>query len=379
MAESSSALTSALPRVLLRPGGRLVLHSIDSVAGCLKAWGNTVLASDVARRSPTLQWTDSSVQTIQVIDTHTAGHPTRTIAGVPLALRGGTVRERRDDFRARFDHLRARLLHEPRGHAAMVAAVLTDSRDADFGAFFVSSYVYLDMCGHATIGLARTLCAMGQVDPATAPVDFTLETPAGIVDVNVASNARGGFDVSLLNVASFEEIPATTIEVEELGTIELAVAHGGGRFGLVDASRHGWPLERDNVGDMCRIGAAIKSCANRVLEPGIDSVLFFRDLGAHHARHLVVLERNKFDRSPCATGTSARLAHLAARGLLKARERFVAESVLGTRYDCRIETRVQQRSRDAVRVSITGQAYLTAFSTLVVEPSDPLADGFLCS
>ena len=324
------------------------------------------------------QWANSKVQTVQVIDTHTAGHPTRTIVGVPLPLRGDTVRARRDDFRARFDHLRARLLHEPRGHAAMVAAVLTDSADADFGAFFISSYIYLDMCGHGTIGLARTLCAMGHLDPASAPANFTLETPAGVVDVQVASNAHGSLDVSLLNVPSFEEIAVTTIEVEAFGAIEIAVAYGGGRFGLVDAARHGWPLERDNATEMCRIGAAIKASANRVLEPGLDSVLFFHDLDTHHARHLVVLERNKFDRSPCGTGTSARLAHLAARGLLQVGDSFIAESVLGTRYDCRIEAPVQQPDRDAVRVCITGQAYLTAFSTLVVEPGDPLADGFLC-
>jgi proline racemase len=313
------------------------------------------------------------MQTYQVIDTHTAGHPTRVIvSGVP-PLKGSSVRARRDDFKARFDGLRTRLLHEPRGHSAMVGAVLTDSAEADFGAFFISSYVYLDMCGHGTIGLTRTLAATGQIQVARQPVRFSLETPAGVVVVDAQAAEDGCMGASILNVAATVEPEEITVEVRELGKVSAVLANCGGRFALVDAAAQNWPGDRDHVGDMCRRGAAIKNAVNAAVQDPVGSVLFYWDMARGHARHLVVLEGNKFDRSPCGTGTSARLAALHAQGRIDLEEPFIAESVLGTRYHCRLEA-----ADNEIRPRICGQAHLTAFSTLVVEDSDPLADGFLC-
>lgn len=138
-----------------------------------------------------------------VIDSHTAGHPTRVIlSGIPK-LSGQTVLERRDDFRTRFDGLRPALLHEPRGHAAMVGLVPVHSDIADYGAFFISSYVYLDMCGHGTIGFAKTLAFTGQISPATGD-SFTLETPAGVVTVGLVWSDSGALDaVRIRNVPSY--------------------------------------------------------------------------------------------------------------------------------------------------------------------------------
>lgn len=312
--------------------------------------------------------------TYQVIDTHTAGHPTRAILGGLPPVRGDTVRARRDDFRQRFDHLRPQLLHEPRGHAAMVGAILTESSTADFGAFFISSYVYLDMCGHATIGLARTLVASGQVKLDEGPGSFTLETPAGIVTVAVSRARDGAVTASIRNVPARLEVPAMSVTVADLGTIDLQVAYCGGRFALVDAAALGLTIEPDRAGELCRKAAAIKEAINRALPEPAGSVLFFRDLGRGQAQHLVVLEAHKFDRSPCGTGTSARLAALHAAGAIEIGKSYIAEGILGTRYVCAIE----ETTQDGVIPRIAGEAFLTAYATLVVEEADPLAAGFLC-
>jgi proline racemase len=318
------------------------------------------------------------MQTYRVIDTHTAGHPTRTIhEGLP-ALGGESVRERRDFFRERYDHLRPRLLHEPRGHAAMVGAVMTESTVADFGAFFISSYVYLDMCGHATMGIARTLVATGRVDIERGPSSFSLETPAGIVHVEVEKAERGGVTASIRNVPAYVEIPAVSVHIDGIGRIDLAVSHCGGRFALVDASEHGLTIAPERASELCRIGAAIKETVNRAIEAPVGSVLFYDDGGRGRARHLAVLESNKFDRSPCGTGTSARLAALHGMGALGVGEPFIVESIVGTTYRCRIDETLSDGGRLAIRPRVTGEAYLSAFSTLVIEDSDPLADGFLC-
>lgn len=317
------------------------------------------------------------MQSFQVIDTHTVGHPTRAIMGGLPPLTGDTVLARRDDFRAHHDHLRGRLLHEPRGHAAMVAAVMTESQQADFGAFFISSYVYLDMCGHATIGLARTLAATGQVDVDSGPAHFTLETPAGVVGVDVEKMGNGAVAASIANVPAFVEIDNMSVDVDGIGPVDLTIACCGGRFALVDTVGRNWPIEPDNASELCRIGSAIKAAVNAVISEPAGSVLFYRDDDHRHARHLVALESNKFDRSPCGTGTSARLAALHAAGKLGVGEDFIAESVLGAHYRCRIDEEMHENGRPAIRPRIAGEAYLSAFSTLMVEDCDPLADGFL--
>ncbi len=318
------------------------------------------------------------MQNFQVIDTHTAGHPTRVIMGGLPPLTGDSVLARRDDFRKRHDGLRGRLLHEPRGHAAMVGAIMSESSTADFGAFFVSSYVYLDMCGHATIGLARTLIATGQITLDDGPSSFSLETPAGIVEVGVSRAQDGAVTASILNVPSYVERESLALDVPEIGPVEATIVYCGGRFAMVDATALDYVIKPDHANELCTKGMAIKTAANAVLEAPVGSVLFVNERTHDHARHLVVLEGHKFDRSPCGTGSSARLAALHARGTLQTGETYLAESILGTRYRCRIEETLEYEGHAAVRPRIDGEAWLSAFSTLVVEKSDPLTDGFLC-
>lgn len=322
-------------------------------------------------------------RTLQVVDSHTGGHPTRVILGGLPKLNGDTVKSQRDDFRDRHDYLRPQLLHEPRGHAAMVGAVLVPSRVADFGVFYISSYIYLDMCGHGTIGLGKTLAAIGQLPvPEAGGTSFTLETPAGIVTVGVETEAGSVARIRIDNVPCHVIERGVRVEVAGLPAIVTDTAYGGGVFAMVDAKALGWAIVPDQASDLCRKGAAIKQTLNA--RPGlaeaskVGSVLFYEDFGPRHARHMVVLEANKFDRSPCGTGSSARLAVLHDKGRIGVGDNFRAEGILGATFDLAIERTTGSGANAAVEPSIRGNAHLTAFSTLVVEEGDSLAGGFLC-
>jgi proline racemase len=324
----------------------------------------------------------SLASSFDVIDSHTAGHPTRVIlSGIPK-LDGASVLEKREDFRARFDYLRPLLLHEPRGHAAMVGLVPVASTIADYGAFFISSYVYLDMCGHGTIGYARTLAATGQIAPRLGD-SFTLETPAGVVTVGLVWGASGDLaGVRLRNVPSYVGIADLAVDFEGFGTVKTDIVYGGMWYALVDATAMGLALVPERVSELLRIGSALKQTIKAAIAGRPEfagavapSVLFYADGAPGEAVHFLVLESNKFDRSPCGTGTAARVAQLAARGGLAADGTYRARNILGVDF----LARVAERTPDgAIVAEIEGMAHLTAHSTIVLETSDPIAQGFLC-
>lgn len=322
-----------------------------------------------------------ALRLFSVIDSHTAGHPTRTVtAGIP-ALRGHSVLAQRDDFKAVHDGLRGLLLHEPRGHAAMVAAVPVPSRQADQGLFFVSSYIYLDMCGHATIGYIASLAATGALPDGFEADGMSIETPAGVVHVAGAFEAGRLTAVVLRNVPSYLAAADVTCAAEGLGPVTCDIAYGGIMYALVDAARIGLPFDIAHASQWCRAGMAIKEALNAETRrhPQIGSVLFYRTIDGG-GRHLVVLAGNKFDRSPCGTGTSARLAQLHARGQLAEGAPYRAENILGVPFAARIVGRAQgEGGVPAVIPEVRGMAHVSALSTLVLEAGDPLPAGFLPS
>ncbi|MFK0692114.1 proline racemase family protein [Mesorhizobium sp. IMUNJ 23033] len=313
-----------------------------------------------------------------VIDSHTAGHPTRTVtAGIP-PLRGHSVREQRDDFRAVHDGLRGLLLHEPRGHAAMAAAVPVLSREADQGLFFIFSYMYADMCGHATIGYIASLAATGALPAGFELTGMSIETPAGIIHVTGTFEAGQLTSVVLRNVPSYLASADVTVEAEDLGTVTCDIAYGGITYALVDASQVDLPFDINHASRWCRAGIAIKQALNAASShPQVDSVLFHNAIEGG-ARHLVILASNKFDRSPCGTGTSARLAQLHARGKLTTGAPYRAENILGVPFTAKVVEVAQGKDgQPAVIPEVRGMAHISAFSTLVLEVDDPLSAGFL--
>ncbi|MFK8250863.1 proline racemase family protein [Ancylobacter terrae] len=317
----------------------------------------------------------------QVIDSHTAGHPTRVIlSGVP-PLKGDSVLEQREDFRARFDHLRTLLLHEPRGHAAMVGLLPVPSRVADYGCFFISSYVYLDMCGHGTIGFAKTLASTGALSPARGD-SFTLETPVGVVTVGLVWNEDGMLKaVRLRNVPAFIGERGLKVPLEGFGEVSADIVYGGMWYALVDAAPLGLDLVPERASELQRVGSALKNAikakiGERVPYAGspAPSVLFYRESAPDAATHFLVLDINKFDRSPCGTGTSARLAALIASGRIAPDATYRARNIFGVEFLARAAERTDE---GAVVAEIEGIAHLSAHTTLLLERDDPLAQGFL--
>lgn len=327
---------------------------------------------------------------VTTVDSHTAGHPTRTVTGGLPPLRGATVAARRDDFRARFDAIRTFLLHEPRGHAAMVGAVLTDSAAADFGAFFLGSYTYLAMCGHATIGLAVTLDHLGLVAPGPdGTARFTLEVPAGIVPVTLGYRCGAVAAVAFDNVPAFLAARDVALEVDGRH-VTADMAYGGNWYALVEAGAAGVELAPAGVSRAMAVGADLKRQVNAQVAGGalagvsapVDSVLFHdtaEEAGEVVTRHLVVLGPTKFDRSPCGTGTSARLAQMIAHGRIAPGQRVRARNILGLDFEASgavIEPGDDGRPR--IRPRVTGLAHVTGLHSFVLTEGDPLGAGFLC-
>lgn len=327
---------------------------------------------------------------ITTVDSHTAGHPTRVVTGGLPQLHGETVADKMDDFALHHDHLRTFLLHEPRGHAAMVGAVLTESTQADFGAFFLGSYNYLPMCGHATIGLAVTLDHLGLIQSkGRESVQFDLEVPAGVISVGV--HYQNGRIISV----SFKNVPAFMVAADLMFPdipASFDLAYGGNWYALVEASSVDVNLRPKGVRHAMDVGSSIKSAINAHIDAGdvphmmepIHSVLFHqgsREAGQFINRQLVVLAPNKFDRSPCGTGTSARLAQLIEAGEISSGERIVSRNILDVDFMASA-TPVSDAgncSKTHYDPVIEGLAHITGTHCFIGSQDDPLADGFLCN
>lgn len=315
-------------------------------------------------------------QTYRVIETHTAGHPTRILIEPLAGLDGATVAEKADTFAARYDHLRPLLLHEPRGHSGSLGLVPVPSARADFGAFFVASYGYPKLCGHAVIGFAKALSALGRLKGRRT---FSVEMPGGIVEVSlVGTPSKEAVSVTL--PSSFVLVPALSLTVGGR-PVEAAVVFGGNTHVLVDAATLDLDLTPERLGDLLALGAAIREAADVVLGPQnirSDSVLFYQAAPEAPDRLLLVIDRHKYDRSPGVTGLAARMTQLFHLGRLGLGETHVATSLFGGQLSGEILARAGSGERaDACVPRVTGRAHLNSISTLILEPDDALGRGFL--
>jgi proline racemase len=311
---------------------------------------------------------------IRVIDSHTEGEPTRVVIDGGPQFGAGSLAERRTRFAERYDRFRSFVVNEPRGTDALVGALLTEpvDRDCAAGVIYFNNAGYLGMCGHGTIGLAVTLAHMGRI----APGRHRIETPVGIVGVEL----RDRNEVTIENVASYRHREGVTVDVPGLGMLSGDVAWGGNWFFLVyDAP---FDLDIAQAPELTRKASAVMQALAAAGITGkdgarIDHVEFYgppRTAGAD-SRNFVLCPGGAYDRSPCGTGTSAKLACLAAAGKLAPGEAWVQESIVGSRFTGRY------RRDEAGRIipSITGRAYITGESTLYRDPSDPFADGLRAS
>jgi proline racemase len=318
--------------------------------------------------------------------------PTRVITGGVGVIPGETMADRRRHFVANSDDLRRLLMYEPRGHAAMSGAILQPPTrpDADWGVLFIEVSGCLPMCGHGTIGVATVLVETGMV-PVSEPVtEIRLDTPAGLVVATVDVRDGHAEAVTLRNVASFAYDLDATVAVPGLGNVEVDVAFGGNFYAIVNLAALGLPFaphEADARQKMLDAGLAIMAAVTDQLAPkhpedpeivGCHHVyLAAPDAKAAHSRHAMAIHPGWFDRSPCGTGTSARMAQLYARGELGLNTDFVNESIIGSRFTGRLVDTTAVGGLTAVVPTVKGRAWVTGMGQYLLDPTDPFPAGFL--
>ncbi len=326
---------------------------------------------------------------LHVVDSHTEGMPTRVVTGGVGVLPGATMAERRTWFLEHSDDLRRLLMYEPRGHSAMSGAILQPPTrpDADMGVLFIEVSGVLPMCGHGTIGVATVLVETGLV-PVTEPVTTVrLDTPAGLVTAEVAVEDGAARSVTIRNVPSFVVGLDRAVEVPGLGRVRYDLAFGGNFYAVVHLAELGIPFERTAGGRMIEAGLAIMDAvttADRPVHPERPDIagchhVYLAAPGstARHSRHAMAIHPGWFDRSPCGTGTSARMAQLHARGELPLDTDFVNESFIGTHFTGRLVEETSVGDVPAVVPTITGRAWVTAIGQHLLDPTDPFPAGFL--
>jgi proline racemase len=324
------------------------------------------------------------------VDSHTEGMPTRVITGGVGVIPGATMAERRTYFLEHLDRLRTLLMYEPRGHSAMSGAILQPPTrpDADFGVLFIEVSGCLPMCGHGTIGVATVLVETGMV-PVTTPVTTVrLDVPAGLVVVDVAVRDDGAATgVTIRNVPSFPVRLDASVEVAGLGEVGYDLAFGGNFYAIVSLEKLGLPFERSAAPRLLEAGLSIMDAINAADRPvhPLDATIsgchhvYLEAPGsdAHHSRHAMAIHPGWFDRSPCGTGTSARMAQLWAKGQLGLNEDFINESYIGRHFIGRLVDETTVADIPAVVPTITGRAWITGTAQYLLDPEDPFPAGFL--
>lgn len=323
------------------------------------------------------------------VDSHTEGMPTRVITGGVGVLPGATMAERRLRFMAERDGLRTLLMCEPRGHSAMSGAILQPPTraDADFGVLYIEVSGCLPMCGHGTIGVATVLVETGMV-PVTEPETIIrLDTPAGLVIARVAVSDGRAESVTLENVPSYAHALDQVVEVPGFGAVGYDIAYGGNFYAIVKLADLGIEFDRRNGQQMLGAGLAIMDAINTqnpVQHPEKPEInvchhVYLEAPGStgQYSRHAMAIHPGWFDRSPCGTGTSARMAQLHARGLLSPGAEFVNESFIGSRFIGRIAGETTVGDRSGIRPLVTGRAWITGTAQYLLDPTDPYPAGFV--
>lgn len=322
------------------------------------------------------------------VDSHTEGMPTRVITGGVGVIPGTTMNDKRLYFMEHLDHIRLFLMNEPRGHAAMSGAILQapTREDADWGVVFIEVSGCLPMCGHGTIGVATVLVETGMVEVMEPVTTIRLDTPAGLVIARVAVSDGHADSVTFENVPSYSVRLDATVEVPGYGTVPYSLAFGGNFYAMVDLDAVGLQFDRGNQQEILAAGLAIMDAINATNPPrhpeidGLDHCHHVEFIApgstAQHSRHAMAIYPGWFDRSPCGTGTSARMAELWARGELALDQDFVNESFIGSRFTGRLVRETTVAGIAAVVPTITGRAWVTGIGQYLLDPADPFPTGF---
>ncbi|MGB4688666.1 MAG: proline racemase family protein, partial [Candidatus Nanopelagicales bacterium] len=316
------------------------------------------------------------------------GMPTRVVVGGVGVLPGNTMEEKRQYVMNEADHLRTWLMSEPHGHGAMSGSILQPPTrpDADWGVVYIEVSGCLPMCGHGTIGTATVLVETGMVEVVEPETVIRLDTPAGLVIARVQVQGTRAKSVTIENVASFVTELDAHVEVPEVGDVRYDMAYGGNFYAIVELSELGREFGKEHAPELLELGLAIMNAINETNppvhpeNPAIDHVhhvqLVAPGSTAQHSRHAMAIYPGWFDRSPCGTGTSARVAQLVARGQLAVGEPLINESIIGTHFVGRALSATSVAGIPAILPEITGRAWITGTSQHMLVPDDPFPAGF---
>ncbi|MBP0459324.1 proline racemase family protein [Streptomyces montanisoli] len=330
-----------------------------------------------------------SVRTLSAVDSHTEGMPTRVVTGGVAPIPGESMARRRAYAVEHLDELRRFLVDEPRGHSAMSGAILQPPlrEGADWGVLYIEVSGFLPMCGHGTIGVATVLVETGMMAVTEPETVVRLDTPAGLVEARVAVSDGVAESVTLRNVDAFALALDATVAVPGLGEVRYDMAYGGNFYAIVDLASIGLPFDRARKDEILAAGLAISDAINAAAPPvhpadpvirGCKHVQFLAPgSDARHSRNAMAIQPGWFDRSPCGTGTSARMAQLHARGELSVGAPFVNESFIGTRFTGRVVAETEVAGRPAIVPEFTGRAWITGMGTYLLDPDDPFPHGFV--
>ena len=329
------------------------------------------------------------MRTFDAVDSHTEGMPARVIVGGVGEIPGTTMMDKRLYFMEHLDDVRRLLMLEPRGHSAMSGAILQPPTrdDADWGVVYIEVSGCLPMCGHGTIGVATVLVETGRVAVTEPVTTIRLDTPAGLVLAEVAVEDGVARSVTIRNVPSFSYGLDLAVDVPGIGRVPYDMAFGGNFYAMVESDALGVEFSRDNGDEILRRGMQMMAAINETdvpvhpVDPEIRGCKHVQVIAPgsteQQSRHAMVISPGWFDRSPCGTGTSARMAQLHARGLLGVGDQFINESFIGTRFIGRIVEETEVAAIPAIVPTITGRAWITGTAQYVLSDDDPFPAGFL--
>jgi len=327
--------------------------------------------------------------TFKCIDAHTCGNPVRVVAGGGPQLQGGNMSEKRQHFLREYDWIRKGLMFEPRGHDMMSGSILYPPSDPanDIGILFIETSGCLPMCGHGTIGTVTIAIEEGLVIPKT-PGILNLEVPAGLVRVEYKQEGKKVKSVKITNVKAYLAAENITSECPDLGELTLDVSYGGNFYAIVDPQPNFPGLENFTADQLISWSRELRKNINKKYQfvhpenPTINGCSHILWAGkvidpTSTARNAVFYGDKAIDRSPCGTGTSARLAQLHAKGKLKMGEDFIHESIIGSKFIGRIEEVTELNGKPAIIPSVEGWAKIYGYNTITIDPEDdPYAYGF---
>ena len=329
-----------------------------------------------------------AIKSFFCIDAHTCGNPVRLVAGGGPILRGSNMSEKRQHFLQEFDWIRKGLMYEPRGHDMMSGSILYPPSDPrnDIGILFIETSGCLPMCGHGTIGTVTIALEQGLVTPQTEGV-LNLEVPAGLVRAEYKMVGKKVQSVKITNIKSYLHTEGVGVECSGLGKLHLDVAYGGNYYGIIDPQENFKGMEHYSADQLIAWSREIRTKVNEQHtfvhpeNPTINGMSHVQWTGktidpTSTARNAVFYGEKAIDRSPCGTGTSARMAQWYAQGKLKKGDEFIHESIIGSKFIGRIEEETTLDGQKAIIPSIEGWAMIHGFNHIILDDDDPYMQGF---